>query len=206
VHEAVFVRVARFRTISPGFDATLRDSVLPSIRRSGGAIGVFAGRQGPAELGARLIVSLWSSRRAAEEAEPAEEPTGLIGGPLTETTDLQLQVLPVPYWRLARPPLTSGVIRLATCRLAALDVASYTAALSAYLAPMRTEGADPADVVMAAVGEDAFVVLSTWRDWDAIEAGTGASISEPVGTRRLAELSAIGVDHFELLTDIAPVD
>ena len=67
---------------------------------------------------------------------------------------------------------------------------------------IQADDGGPRDLVMAAAGEDAFVMLSTWPDWSAIEAATGASISEPLRTKRLGALSSFEVAHYELLTDL----
>lgn len=203
MHAAVVVRVVTFRTTRPAFDADLRGSILPAIRRRSGAIGVFAGRQGPDEVGVRLLVSLWATSDAGGEAATTDD-LDASSGSLAGTTDLRSQVLPVLYRHLARPPLATGILRLARGRLADIDVGTFAQTLSGHMAALRTGGAGPADILMADAGADSFVMLSTWPDWAAIEAATGASISAPLGTKRFAELSEFEVDHFELLTDVAP--
>lgn len=205
MHEAAFVRVARFRTTRPAFDAALRGSLLPAIRRHPGVVGVFAGRQGPEEVGTRLLVSLWSSEEAMVGAPGLEGPEVAVDGPLAETVEWELKILPVLFAHLARPALSSGILRLSDGRLAELDLASYAAMLSEHLAALRADAAGPVDSVMAGEG-DRFVMLSTWPRWSDIEAATGASISEPLRTKRLAALRAFEVGHYELLTSLPETD
>jgi hypothetical protein len=204
VHEAVIVRVATFRTTRPGFDAALRAVVMPAIHQRPGAIRVFAGRQGPEEIGARVLVSLWGSSATGRDVSQVDGIDEGVTGPLAETIERDIRVLPILLANLADAPLAAGILRLATGRLADIDVITFAETLSGHLDALRTGGVGPADVIMADAGEDSFVMLSTWPDWAAIEAGTGASVSTPLGTKRFAKLSAFDVDHFELLTDLAP--
>jgi hypothetical protein len=203
VQEAVVVRLSRFRTTRPAFDAVLRGSVLPHIRSQPGVLGVFAGRQGPDEVGVRLLASLWSSREAMVETfgDDLADDDG-ASGPLAATTHRTLELLPVLVVRLSDPPLPTGILRLARGRLGDPDLASYADMVRSDLAGVADQG--PGDLIMAASGEAAFIMLSTWPDWSAIEAATGASISEPLRTKRMAALSSFEADHFELLTELEP--
>jgi hypothetical protein len=56
------MRLFRFRPASAGFDAILRDVLVPDMLRLPGIRGVFAGRVGPDDAGDRIIASLWSSQ------------------------------------------------------------------------------------------------------------------------------------------------
>ena len=55
------VRVFTFRTVRAGFDAILRGEMMPEMRDMAGLVDVFFGRQGPDDVGPRIVVSSWSS-------------------------------------------------------------------------------------------------------------------------------------------------
>jgi hypothetical protein len=54
---------------------------------------------------------------------------------------------------------------------------------------------------LAGLGERGFVMISAWPDWASIEAATGASIADPLRTKRVAGLEDFHADHYELLQD-----
>jgi hypothetical protein len=198
---AVIVRLSRFRTTRPAFDAALRAVTLPDLRRQPGILATFAGRQGPEEIGPRLLATLWSSEDAMRaglgtEAGDTDD--------LADTTERRVDVLSATVVQLAPVPLPSGIVRLARARLRDIDVATYARLVADELLSMRASGRGPSDLVMATPGAGAFLMLSTWTDWSAVEAATGASVSEPLRTKRLAALEDFEVDHYELLTDLAP--
>jgi hypothetical protein len=203
VHEAAFVRLSRFRTTRPAFDAVLRGSVLPDIRARPGVLAVFAGRQGPDEIGARVLAVVASRETISDSSSDPAAPAGSEGDPFAETLDRSQEILPALIVRLADQPLSTGILRFAQGRLGDTSLSSYANLVTTESRRIQADGGGPRDLVMAAAGEDAFVMLSTWPDWSAIEAATGASISEPLRTKRLGALSSFEVAHFELLTDRA---
>ena len=86
-------------------------------------------------------------------------------------------------------------------RLRVPDVATYAELVSRDLAPYGLGQDGPADLVVAGQGSS-FTMISTWPDWAAIESATGATIAEPLITKRLAGLDSFEVVHYELLTEL----
>lgn len=196
---AVIVHLSRFRTTRPAFDAALRASSLPELRRHPGILAAFAGRQGPEEIGPRLLATLWSSEDAMQAALGTE--AGDVGD-LADSRDRRVEIVSATLVHLAPVPLSTGIVRLARGRLGDTDVATYAELVVKELLDMHASGRGPKDLVMATPGAAAFVMLSTWSDWSALEAATGASLSEPLRTKRLATLEDFEADHYELLTDL----
>ena len=62
------VRLFRFRPVRSGFDAILRDVLVPGLFAFDDIDDVYVGRQGPDELGERVVVSVWTSRSSMVEA------------------------------------------------------------------------------------------------------------------------------------------
>jgi hypothetical protein len=197
---AAIVRLSRFRTTRPAFDAALRTAVLPDLRRRPGILGVLAGRKGPEEIGPRLLATLWPSDDAMQEAlgENADD-AGLAGA-----IERRIEVLPVTLAHLAPLPLPTGILRVARARLRDTDLSAYAQLVSDELLRLQASGRGPSDLVMAGSHADAFVMVSTWPDWSALEEATGASVSEPLRTKRLAALEGFEADHYELLSELTP--
>src|SRR4051794_8129663 len=58
------LRLFRFRSAMPGFDATIRDVLIPDVVRIPGNLAAYAGRIGPDDDGTRLIATVWASHDA----------------------------------------------------------------------------------------------------------------------------------------------
>lgn len=123
-------------------------------------------------------------------------------GDLADSRDRRVEIVSATLVHLAPVPLSTGIVRLARGRLGDTDVATYAELVVKELLDMHASGRGPRDLVMATPGAAAFVMLSTWADWSALEAATGASLSEPLRTKRLATLEDFEADHYELLTDL----
>jgi hypothetical protein len=204
------VRITRFRTQRPAFDSVLRAKILPSRRAMTGVNAVFAGRQGPTEVGARILVTLCSEASPAARPEASHAggagpvPAPDDGTEAYEGTDgHEVEVLPVLALDLAPTPLTTGILRISRGRLGATDVATYAELVRRDLARHDIGRAGPRDFVVAGSGQGpSFTMISTWPDWAAIEEATGATIAEPLITKRLTGLDAFEVIHYELLTEL----
>jgi hypothetical protein len=195
------LRLSRFRTTLPAFDAVLRRTVLPGIRASTGALGVLAGRQGPDELGTRILASVWSSEAAMRDALGDRSEVAEVE-PIEATADHSIELVTVWEFELALAPLSTGILRIARGRIGASDPpATSIQRLASDLGALRAEGAGPHDLIIAEPGPHAFLMVSTWGDWSAIERATGASIDGPLQPKRMAALEAFQADHFELLSD-----
>ena len=122
---------------------------------------------------------------------------------MAETSERRLEVAPVLLLQSPDGHLETGILRLAHGELREGDVARYGRQMLEDLERLHERQAGPSAFVLAGVSERGFVMVSTWTDWEAIEAATGASLSDPLRTKRLAGLSAFKADHYELLGDLA---
>ena len=52
---------------------------------------------------------------------------------------------------------------------------------------------------LGAAAADAFVTVSAWTGWPAIEEATGGNTRVPIATRNAIRLTGFEVSHFELL-------
>lgn len=151
--EAAVVRLFHFQPVRSAFDTVLRDVLLPDLRAMPGATRAWAGRQGPSEVGTRLIVSVWTSwtaMRAAlgDDAEDARSHPAQ----LEAITDRRLEVHPLVWMGSAEAPLTTGILRVTRGTLSSGDVATYEELLLHDVAAWRKEGKGPRAVILASRG------------------------------------------------------
>lgn len=204
-HDPAMSAVARVftcRPLRPAFDAVLRDVLLPDLRDRPGVLDVCAGRRGPDELGHRVVVSLWASLDAMRESMGEDlEASRFHPELLPETTDRHLEVLPVLLVlggdAKGEPPV--GVLRIARGSLRGLAVERYADHVRTGVEEDRALGHGPRWLILANTSEHAFVAISRWTDWTAIQLATGASIDDPIRTRPHAETTSFQAHHYELL-------
>ena len=201
--EPAIVRMFRFQPVRPAFDAVLRDSVLPDMHTMPGVMRVWAGRQGPGELGARLIVSVWASREAMKAAL-GDDPEDARFHPeyLDDTSDRRLDVLSLVLMEASPTPLVTGILRVTRGSLSDGDMTAYARLVGHDLPTRHDDGAGPRAVVLASGDGTEFVMVSTWPDWTAIESATGASVHDLLRVKR-DRLREYHVDHYELVDDRA---
>jgi hypothetical protein len=153
-------------------------------------------------------VTVWStgSTGGGPEGDEAGDPTRVsavddVLEAYEGTDSHEAEDLPALALDLAPTPLESGILRVSRGRLRVPDVATYAELVSRDLAPYGLGHDGPADLVVAGQGSS-FTMISTWPDWAAIESATGATIAEPLITKRLAGLDSFEVVHYELLTEL----
>ncbi|MGH2464099.1 MAG: hypothetical protein ACRDGI_01415 [Candidatus Limnocylindrales bacterium] len=199
---AQILRLFRCRPLRGAFDDILRDVLVPQLRLRDGVSRVYVGRQGPGDVGSRLIASLWSTRAAMVEAMGTHiEASKFFPEHLPETVDHDLEVLPLRI-ALTFAAETPTILRVAEGTVADGD-------LPAYLREAR-EGAEldaasnrgPLALYLGERQATEFVTLSTWRSWSDIETATGAEIKRPVATQRGDRLVTFQATHYEVV-DIA---
>jgi heme-degrading monooxygenase HmoA len=195
------LRIFRARPRELAFDAIVREELIPDLRRLPGMLEAWVGRSGPDELGERAIVTRWVDRDAMFRAMGDDvERSRFHPEHLSQTTDRRLEVLRIRL--LVRGPATMGepaVLRVARGRLRAVDLDTYVGDVAAGARRDIDRGRGPSTLILCETASDAFVTLSTWRDWESIAAATGASLDRPVRTREQHELLAFGADHYELV-------
>lgn len=197
------MRLFRCRPEQVAFDAILRDVLIPDLRLMPGMTTVHVGRQGPGEDGERLIASIWSSLESMLAAMgPDIESSTFHPEHLSATIDRSLQVLPLSVARRFPGETRAGVIRLAKGAIGSGDLAAYIDDVDRGAAADRARGVGPLALYVAAEAAGRFTTLSTWLDWAAIEAATGADVRRPVATQRGDRLLEFEATHFEVVPDI----
>jgi len=220
VPDARHLRVVTFHPV--GFetlvDAALRESCLPALLGHEGIVDAWAGRKGTRSDPSRVLATTWAwppratTTAAAPEGGVATD-LGTDGQPdapdlavlraisaagTSLTIDTALTVDLAIHLRFDRPE-PARILRVfhGTVRPGELD---------AYVADARTGTMADAVVneglVAFALGpaaEDAFVTVSAWTGWPAIEQATGGNTRVPIATRNAIRLTGFEVSHFELL-------
>jgi hypothetical protein len=172
---ATVVRIYRFRPLRAAFDPIMRGVILPDLARRPGVASVWAGRQGPDELGPRVVVSLWTTLEAMRAAM-GYDLASLRFHPdyLEETTERSLEVHTIELWSYVRF-VRSGV---------EVDLRA---------------GHGPRALILAGAGQGRFVTASVWSDWDTLEVATGASVERPSHTKPTEQVTSFEVEHYEIL-------
>lgn len=194
------LRLFLARPLRVAFDTVIRDVMVPDLRAQPGVEAVWVGRKGPDELGDRALISLWTSEAAMRAAMgDSLERSRFHPEHLPETTDRRLEVLPVLVEQGADRPVRATILRIARGRLTGISLAGYARDVRDGARRDRDRGRGPEALVLAAAGMDRFVTISTWSDWDALAAATGASLARPVRTREQHVIEGFTADHLELL-------
>lgn len=182
------------------FDAVVREVMIPDLRAQAGVIAVWAGRRGPDELGDRALISLWESEAAMLAAMgPDLAHSRFHPEYLSETVDRRLEVLPVLVEMGTQRPDRAAILRIARGRLATIDLDAYARDVEAGASRDLERGRGPEVLILTADGEDRFLTLSTWADWESLAAATGASLEQPVRTREQHAIEGFTAVHLELV-------
>jgi hypothetical protein len=177
---------------------------VPRLTDSDAVVDVWVGRRGSREDRTRVLASTW---RVDPEATPEATPDGppdlaglrslgndvvVIGGieqvPLSVHARFE-RIEPTRILRVfhgqVRPGELERYIDLARTGMLA-DAEAYDG-LIAFALGVR--------------GPDAFITVSVWTGWPAIEAATGGNTRQPFMTRNAQLLSEFTVAHYEVLPD-----
>jgi hypothetical protein len=197
------LRLFHCRPASASFDQELRSAIVPGLAAMPGVELVWAARQGAPDVGVRVVASVWSSIEALHGAvgdgvaEGRVQPEDHPGG-----ADPRLEMFPILRSIMGPAPSQSGILRLSRGELREPDLDRYADGVAEGVEADRQNGHGPYGFVLARAGERAFVTVSAWRDWADIEVATGATIRDPIRTRRTAELAAFEAQHYELITGV----
>lgn len=196
------IRVVRFRCVRPGLDAALRSELIPSLRLVPGHVGVVAGRQGPDELGSRLLASVWTSADALSAAfVPGMGSLAGLPDPDAvadvETEDLAVQVL-----FEAPQGASPGIVRALRGWVRPGQLAAYVEDARRGMQEDVEAGRGPVAFYLATPDSrtDEFLTVSAWSDWGAIERATGGNIQQPLVTRHPERIVAFDVVHYEAIS------
>ena len=196
------LRVVRFRCVRPGLDAALRSELIPSLRLVPGHMGAVAGRQGPDELGSRLLASVWTSADALAAAFAPE--MGALPG-LSDpaaAADLETEDLAVQVLFESQPAAAPGIVRALHGRVRPGQLAAYIEDARRGMQEDVEAGRGPVSFYLATPhsGTDEFLTVSAWSEWGAIERATGGNIQRPLVTRHPDRIVAFDVVHYEAIS------
>ena len=183
-------------------DAALRDVCLPALLDHPCVVDAWIGRHGARLDQRRVIASTWTELPgdSSPDEDVLDRLAASVGSPLS-TEDAQTLELAV-HNRFDRPE-PARILRVFRGRVKLGELDAYIdEARSGMLADaMVNDG-----LVAFALGADppeAFVTISAWTGWPAIEAATGGNTRRPIATRNRVRLAGFDVVHFELLPDAA---
>jgi hypothetical protein len=209
VSEARVIRLFRFRPVRPGFDAVLREVHVPGLLAFDALEDVYVGRQGPDELGERIVASVWTSR-SRMDASVGEDFDPQIFHPehLDATSDRRLEILPgdVMLRFDAVPTIeapATGILRVVRGRIRPGGLLAYRDEVRAGTIADATAGHGPRALYFAIELPDRFVTLSIWHSWSALEVATGSDIHQPIATRHQERMVEWEADHYEILPNMA---
>jgi hypothetical protein len=209
VSEHRVLRLFRFRPVRKGFDAILRDELIPDLFAFPGLIDVYVGRHGPDEMGERLVASVWESRGAMTGAvgdtfdQPVFHPEHL-----GETTERELEIhgldvaLRFDEGQGAASPAT-GILRLVRGQVRPGELEGYRDEVRLGTVADADAGHGPIALYMATEAPDRFVSLSAWSDWSALETATGGDTDHPIATRHAERILRWDAVHYEVLPNMA---
>lgn len=192
------LRLFRFRATHAGFDEVLRTTLLPDLMTQAGLVTAYSGRQGPDEIGPRIVASAWTTREAMESAVGPRLGT-FHPELLVDTTDRSLEVLPLVIERRFIAHDEARILRQlrGTVRSGEIDLYVEEARAGTELDARSDHG--PCSLFLAKAADDTFVTMSAWRSWHDIELATGGDVRRPRATRHHERLVDWEVDHFEIV-------
>jgi len=189
------IRLFSFVAARRGFDAVLRDVMIPELRALPGLVDSYVGRQGPE--GPRIVVTVWTDRAAMVEA--VGETLGVFHPEyLDATTDQVLQILDVrASWQ--RQLDGARILRVFHGEVRERELDVYAAEVERGVEQDAVDERGPTALYLGHSDGLSFVTVSAWREWSDIERATGGNISQPRATSHPERLTTWEVEHFEIV-------
>jgi hypothetical protein len=199
---ARFLRVVTFEPDGheSAVDAALRTACLPALLDTEQVVDAWVGRHGSRDVRTRLVASTWATRPAGVSPDVTFI-TDLLadaGVAIGREQTLELAV----HERFERPE-PARILRLFRGQVRDGELDAYVADSRA---GMLADAIVNDGLVAFALGSDppnAFVTVSVWTGWAAIEEATGGNTRRPIATRNSVRLTGFDVVHFEVLPDLA---
>jgi hypothetical protein len=208
VSEQRVVRLFRFRPVRSGFDALLRDVLVPGLFAFDAVDEVYVGRQGPDELGERVVASIWMSRSRMITAVGNDfDPPVFHPELLEETTDRRLEILDADVaLRFDAAPgaaPATGILRLVRGRIRPGNLLPYRDDVRAGTIADAEAGHGPLSLYFSIQLPDRFVTVSSWQSWSTVEAATGGDVRRPIATRHEERIVEWEAAHYELIPSLS---
>ena len=197
------LRLFEFTPREGAFDSILRDVMIPDLWALRGVLEVYVGRQGPDEIGPRLVASTWAS-----EADMTDAVGVSFDAPkfhpeyLEETTDRQLEFLPLSFSYRSDAKALPSIIRLVTGQVRVGELETYVREAWAGTQEDGASGRGPTALYLGTRTPDRFRTLSVWPDWATLQEATGGDIDRPIATRHARRLVDWQAKHYEALPDL----
>jgi hypothetical protein len=201
------LRVVTFRALGPdsAVDAVLRTVVLPRLVDAPDVVDAWQGRRGAPD-GSHVLASTWIEPPRGAFGDPLDvallrdpQLVSLGGTELVSVEETQLAV----HARFSRPE-PARLMRVFHGQARPGELDDYIDEARAGMTADAQINDGLVSYVLGRVGDDAFVSVSTWTGWAAIEAATGGDTRHPFATRNSGRLAEYRVAHLELLPE-APV-
>jgi hypothetical protein len=183
------LRLFEFTPVRGAFDSILRDVMIPDMLTLPGVLQVYVGRQGPDEVGPRLVASTWESEEAMADAlgvsfdAPRFHPEFI-----DETAARRLEFLPLSFSYHADATDPPAIIRLVTGQVRPDELETYVREAWAGTEDDAAAGRGPTALFLATRPPDRFRTLSVWPDWTTLQDATGGDIDRPIATRHARRL------------------
>ncbi|HEU4572674.1 MAG TPA: hypothetical protein VFR93_08295 [Candidatus Limnocylindrales bacterium] len=192
------LRVFRFRPAHAAFDSTLRDVMLPDLVAMEGLRAVYAGRQGPGELGDRLVASVWTTEAAMVAAVGADfdRPT-FHPEFIDDSLDKRLDKLPIAFALEPAEEVSAPVLRLVIGTVASGRLGEYERRVADGTRDDVETGRGPLALYLATDPDGRFATLSVWGQWSKVAEATGGSVGQPTRTRHAELLAEWTTAHYE---------
>jgi hypothetical protein len=198
---ARFLRVVCFQPAGPDWpvDAVLRDAVVPRLLARDEIIDAWIGRHGSRADPTRVLASTWRTEPGVAPADLAAlgDPA-LTDGPATVGPIDQLPLAVHARFERSEP---ARILRVFRGRVRPGELDPYVAEARS---GMTADAAVNDGLIAFALGTappDAFVTVSVWTGWPAIESATGGNTRQPVATRNAGRLSGFSIAHYEILPE-----
>ena len=197
--DAAIIRIFRFRAARKGFDEILRTVMVPDLRASPGLVDVICGRQGPDDLGPRILVTIWASQAAMVSS--VGDRLGIFHPELMgHTTDQLLEFHPIRL-DAGTDDKDPRLLRILRGTVRPGELRDYVDEVRSGVAEDTAVGTPPTLIYLAETGPDAFLTVSAWRSWDDLEQATGGDVHRPLATRKPERLVDWDVEYYEIVSD-----
>jgi hypothetical protein len=195
-----YLRVVCFRPAGPEstVDAALRRAI-PRLLDHDDVHDAWLGRKGSPADQRRVLASTWLAEPGPQPLDvrilaDAELPSGT-------TIDDPIDELPLAIHARFDRPEPARILRVFRGRVMDGELDAYIREASRGMAADAEVNDGLIAFALGTRPPDAFLTVSAWTGWSAIEAATGGNTKRPFATRNSERLSGFTVAHYELVPE-----